>query len=187
MHIISIIQSIIIPTAHAAEEAAANPDVATMFGLNFKLFIAQLFNFAIVLLVLWKWVFTPVTKALQARTQKIEQSLAHAEQVTKDKKEFEVWKEKAMAEARKEAGGIVAGAKADAEALREELLGKTKTAQDALVAEGVERLKREQADMLSEARGQLADLVVEASEKVLREKMTDAKDKELAKKALGKV
>jgi F-type H+-transporting ATPase subunit b len=176
--------SSLIHTARAAEEAAASPNVATMFGLNMKLFLAQLFNFAIVLLVLGKWVFTPVTKALKARTEKIEQSLAHAEAVEASRAEFESWKKQSMTEARKEAADIVSSAKTEAEGLRAELIAKAKQEQEAVVQDGVERLKREQERMIVEAKAELAELVVSAAGKLLGEKMTDVKDKELAKKAL---
>lgn len=174
--------------AHAAEEATAtSPNVATMFGLNAKLFIAQLINFGIVLLVLWKWVFTPVTKALQKRTQKIEQALKHAEDMEVQKNEFEQWKALSMQEARKEAAGIVLKSKTDAEQVKTELLAKAKLEQEKLVEAGVNKLVSEQARLMHEARAKLADLVVQATEKVLGEKLNEKKDVELARKALENI
>ncbi len=177
-------------TAQAAEAVheaaeAANPNVATMFGISAKLFVAQLVNFGIVLLVLWKWVFTPVTKALQKRTQKIEQSLQTAENIQVQKAEFETWKKAEMAQARVAAAEIVGQAKGEAEKVREELLHKAKQEQEKLLADGKKALAQEQEQVLAEARGQLADLVVLAAEKVLKEKLTDKKDKELAQSALN--
>lgn len=171
-------------TAHEAVEAAS-PNVAGMFGVSLKLFVAQLVNFAIVLLVLWKWVFTPVTKALQKRTQKIEQSLQTAESIQVQQAEFETWKQAEMAQARVAAAEVVSQAKGEAEKLRAELLHKTKQEQEKLLADGKKALAQEQEQMLAAARGQLADLVVMAAEKVLKEKLTDKKDKELAQSALN--
>ncbi len=182
-----ILQELFIHTAHAAAEGGNSPDIATMFGLNLKLFIAQLINFGIVFLVLWKWVFTPVTRALQARTKKIEDSLQAAETVTKEKEEFKKWKTANMAEARKEAAEIVEKSRGEAEVVRQELLAKAKTEQEKLLADGHTRLEQEQAQLLASARGQLAELVVSATEKILREKITDKKDVELAKEALSAI
>lgn len=183
------ISHILFHTAQAAEAVheatgAADTNVAGMFGISIKLFVAQLVNFGIVLLVLWKWVFTPVTKALQNRTQKIEQSLQTAENMQVQKAEFETWKKTEMTQARVAAAEVVSQAKIEAEKVREELLHKTKEEQEKLLADGKKALIQEQAQVLAEARGQLADLVVAATEKVLREKLTDKKDKELAQAAL---
>jgi F-type H+-transporting ATPase subunit b len=155
-----------------------------MFGLNAQLFFAQFINFAVVLFVLWKWVFTPVTRALQKRTAKIEASLKHAEDVEVEKAEFENWKAAEMSKVRVEAAGIVSKAKSEAETVRTELLAKAKTEHEKLLLDGRADLARESAQALQEAKGKLAELVVLATEKVLREKLTDKKDAQLAAEAL---
>ncbi len=180
-----------IAVAQAAEEAAhaAEPSsgLAGMFGVSWKLFIAQLVNFSIVLFVLWKWVFTPVTRALQKRTKKIEDSLKTAEDIAKERNSFEKWKAVEMGKARTEAADIVTQAKTEAEVVRSELLAKAKSEQAALVADGKEKLEQEQVRIVKEAKGQLAELVVQATEKVLKEKLTDKKDVQLAEEALRSV
>ncbi len=178
---------IFLQTAHATEEAVASPNVATMFGLNVKLFIAQLINFGIVLLVLWKWVFTPVTKALQKRTAHIEESLKTAEQVMHEKTEFEKWKKGEMSKARVEGTALVSQAKLEAETVRTQLLNKAKQEQEKILQEGKLELERAETQMLQEAKGKLAELVVNATEKILGEKLTDKKDLELAKKAIDEI
>lgn len=178
-----------ISIAKAAEEvahttAAPSQDLAGMFGISWKLFFAQLFNFSIVLLILWKWVFTPVTRALQKRTQKIEDSLKTAESITKEKEKFEKWKAGEMGKARTEAADIVTQAKAEAEVVRIELLAKAKSEQAAIVTDGKEKLKQEQVLMIQEAKSHLAEIVIHAAEKILREKLNDKKDKALAEEAI---
>jgi F-type H+-transporting ATPase subunit b len=181
-HFISVVQA---ATEAATETAhATEPGIAGMFGISWKLFIAQLVNFAIVLLVLWKWVFTPVTRALQKRTARIEESLRTAEKVAHEKTEFEKWKKGEMSKARIEGSAIVAQAKTEAEVVRAELLAKAKQEQEKLLQEGKLELERAETQMLQEAKGKLAELVVSATEKVLGEKLTDKKDLELAKKAV---
>ncbi len=174
--------------AHAAEEAAheaaANPSVAGMFGLNFKLFLAQLINFAIVLFVLWKWVFKPVSKALSDRTSKIEKSLADAKQITEDKETFESWKNAEMGKVRQEAAGIITQAKQDAETVRHQLTEQTKQEQGKILLQTQAQLELEKQKAITEVKGQIADIVVTASEKILREKLTDKKDQDLIKQAL---
>src|SRR5574340_228833 len=93
----------LIPVAYAAEEAASeasNQGLAGTLGINWKLFIAQLVNFGIILAVLWKWVFIPVAKNLAARTEKIEKSLNDADRIAREKEEFAKWREAEMTKVR---------------------------------------------------------------------------------------
>jgi F-type H+-transporting ATPase subunit b len=177
--------SLFIHIARAAEEAAANESVAGMFGLNAKLFIAQLINFGIVLFVLWKWVFKPVSKGLLARTAKIDQSLKDAETIAADRKELEVTKQAELTAARHEAATILTAARQEAAQVRDQLLSETKQEQERLVEQTKAKLIQEQTAMVAGAREQVADLVISATEKILRAKLDERKDKELIKKALA--
>ncbi len=178
--------SLLIPIAHAAEEAAADPGIAGMFGLDLKLFIAQLVNFAIVLFVLWKWVFRPVAKGLTARTEKIEKSLKDAQQITQDKETFDTWKNAEMSKVQQEASGIITQAKQEAEQLRQKLTDQTKQEQEKIVQQTKAQLEQEKQNAVQVVKGQIADMVVGATETILREKLDDKKDQELIKQALQK-
>lgn len=185
MHLPDLV-SLLIPIAHAQEAApeAANLSVAAMFGLNFKLFLAQLINFAVVLFVLWKWVFKPVANALTDRTAKIEKSLLDAKQITEDKETFESWKNAEMGKVRQEASGIITLAKQEAEAVRQKITDQTKQEQGKIILQTQAQLELEKQKAVAEVKGQIADIVVIASEKILKEKLTDKKDQELIKQAL---
>ena len=63
---------IILATGEVTKEAGSGGVIGTL-GLNWKLFMAQLLNFGIVLFVLWKWVFRPVAGALETRRQRVEE------------------------------------------------------------------------------------------------------------------
>jgi F-type H+-transporting ATPase subunit b len=175
----------LIHVAHAAEEVTeASGGIAGTLGLNVQLFIAQLVNFAIVLLVLWKWVFTPVTKALQSRTERIEKSLADAESVAQERIHFDEWKKEEMAKVRAEAGEVITMAKGEANALKASMLIETKHDQEALVEKTRKQLEQEQAQAIAQIKSEVADLVVNATTVILREKLDSKKDKELINAAL---
>lgn len=177
------ISQLIIPVAHAQEAAAPAGGIATL-GLNVKFFIAQLINFGILLLIFWKWILPNVTKALQDRTQRIHRSLLEAERIDKDKKNFEVWKNEQIINARHEANTIVTKAQADTTKIREEALRKTTEDQQKLVEQAKKQIQDEKAQALQSAKGELADLVTNATEKIIRHKLTKEKDEELIKDML---
>ena len=176
--------SILIPIAHAAEAATANNSPIAVLGLDWKLFIAQLVNFGIVLFILWKWVFTPVTAALQKRTAKIEQSLKDAEKTTKDKEEFEKWKQEQMVNTRHEATIIIGKAQADATKAKDEIIKQAQEEQQKVVQDTKKQIEIEKQKALGEAKQELANLVTMASEKIIRGKLDSAKDKELIRESL---
>ena len=166
---------------HAAE---ADPGIVGMFGLNWKLFLAQLVNFGIVLFVLWKWVFKPVTKGLSDRTEKIEGSLKEAERIAKDRETFESWKQGEMGTVRTEASAIITEAKQTAESLRAAALKATSDEQTRLVEQAREKLAQEKTAMIESAKSELADIVVQATSTILKAKIDPAKDKALIDEAL---
>lgn len=177
------IPSLFTPIAHA-QEAAQSSSPTAVLGLNLTLFIAQVINFGIVLFILWKWVFTPVTKALQARTAKIEKSLNDAERISKEKEDFEKWRHLEISKARQEAATIVTKAQADAGAAKDQILQQTKEEQQKLVDQAKKQIEQEKHLRLQSAKSELADLVTNATEKIIKQKLDAKKDEELIKEML---
>lgn len=179
-----------IEIARAASETAAGENsggVLGTLGINWKLFVAQLVNFGIILFVLWRWVFKPVASSLQSRTERIENSLKDADRIEKEKQEFAKWRENEMSNARKQASELITQAKVEAGKTRDELLSKTKQEQEKLVEQAKTQITSEKQKALTEAKSEIADLVVTASEKILRKKLDPKNDLQLIKETLDSV
>jgi F-type H+-transporting ATPase subunit b len=162
-----------VETAHVAESTGA----LAALGIDLKLFLAQLLNFAVVLFVMWKWVYRPLLKTMDARTAKLEQGLKDAEAAGSAKEEAQAERDKAITAARMEAKKIIEEAAAMAETERASAVARTKAEVERVVMTGKERLATEQAAMLADVRAQAAELVTMVAEKVLAEKMDSASDK----------
>ena len=80
----------------------------TQLGIDWKLLIAQIINFLVLLAILYKFLYKPVFKILHDREEKIEKSLRQAERIEKNLFESEAEKSKIVAEARNEAGKVIA-------------------------------------------------------------------------------
>jgi F-type H+-transporting ATPase subunit b len=158
--------------------------VAASLGLDWKLFIAQLINFGVILLIVWKWVYTPLVKAMDDRADKIEQGIKDAEEGTKLRETAEEEKQKLIVEARKQSKEIVEKAEADAKVRQDEIITKARNEVQRVVAEGKQRLRDDQDVMMQEAKERVAELVVSATEKVLREKVDAGKDAGLVRAAI---
>jgi F-type H+-transporting ATPase subunit b len=169
--------------AEAAHEAAPEGVLGTL-GINWKLFIAQLANFAIVLFVLWKWAWKPILKVLDDRSRRIEQSVNDAKRIEEEMKLLDKRRNDGLRAAEQSAQTIITEANASAKATREQLLAESKKEAAQVLAIGKTQLEAEKNRMVHEAKTEIADLVVEASEKVLAESMNDKRHRALVEKVL---
>ena len=156
-----------------AVEAA--PSALEALGINSTLLIAQLINFAVVLLVVWRWVWKPIMRILDERSTKIEKSLVDAKHIEAEVAALEGKRIILMRDAEEKANAIVNEALHAAESQRAEALAKTRLDVEQLVRAGREALGREKTQAVSEAKAELANLVIDAASKVLEESMDDKK------------
>ncbi|MEJ0021158.1 MAG: F0F1 ATP synthase subunit B [Candidatus Doudnabacteria bacterium] len=148
-------------------------------GIDWKLFLAQLVNFAIVLFVFWKWVVKPLGATLTKRTEKIEQGLKNAEHMEAEKKKFEEWKTSEMKKVRSEADHILRTTTDTANKIKQETIVEAQNQANKVLEQAKSNIESEKVQMMKEAKTELATLVVAASEKILRGKLDPKKDHEL--------
>lgn len=165
-------------------EHATEPNFIGTLGLNWKLFLAQLINFGIVILVLWKWVFKPVAGALETRRQKIEESVKKADEIEKRLKEFEASRDQEFRKARAAAEEIIQKATTSGEASKAEILALAKVQAGRILADAQASMAAEKQKMFGEIREEVANLTVMATEKILLEKMDEKKDKKMVEEIL---
>lgn len=152
------------------------------FHIDWKLFIAQLINFAIVFSVLYFFAFKPLVKTMTDRSEKIDKSLKEADEIEKRLALTEREREEIITAAKKQASLIVEEASARGEDRKNELVAKAKEEIGQVINAEKEKLVRDKAETLKEIKNEVAELVVMTVEKLLNEKMTGEKDKELIKK-----
>jgi len=149
---------------------------------NFKVFLAQLVTFAIGMGAVWVIYLKPLGKYLGERKGGIAKDLAAAEEARAEaqklRAEFTAEKARLLEENRK----LMEKTKADAEAFRAELLGKAKAEQDALLKAAKAQIMAERAEAVRQIRNSAAELVVEATGKLLEKNLNNATQAALAEK-----
>lgn len=165
-----------------ASEAASEGGVAVL-GLNAGALILQIATYVIVFLVLKKFAFVPITKVLEERRIKIETGLETADKMERAKQELEEHKEKVLTEARKEAAKIVAESKKESADIVVAAEKKAQAKADQIVADAKAKMTDDVAEAQKGLHEQLAGLVRQATEKVLRSKLDDKADAQLVEKA----
>ena len=179
--------AIMIPVAYADSATSGQQGVLSMLGIDWKLFLAQLVNFVIVLLVLWKWVFTPLSKKLTERTERIEKSLREADDIKKLHQDAEKERLEMIKQARLEVSGIISAGEVSAQKIKEDIISEARTNADRIITDTQRNIEDQKIAMLKEIRIEASELIISATEKILLEKLDSKKDKELIDRSLCQV
>jgi len=161
-------------------------ELLSKLGIDWKLLIAQIINFLVLMAVLYKFLYKPVLKMLDDRKEKIDKSLKHAEEIEKNLFKSEADKAKVLQEARNEAGKILAAAKEMSEKIREDLSNKAKMESLAILEQGKKQLATEKDLMFKEIKGEVANMVKIAAEKILKNTGADV-DKKVIERTLEEI
>ncbi|AKM78142.1 MAG: ATP synthase subunit b [Candidatus Wolfebacteria bacterium GW2011_GWE1_48_7] len=155
------------------------------FHIDWKLIIAQLVNFAIVLFVLKRYAYGPVLKMMTERSDKIEKGIKDAEHAHKKLAEIADKEKEVLVEARKQASEIIIAAEAIALKNKEVIIAESKQQAEKMLSDAARKMEAEKNQMMQEIRTQIADLIVIATEKIIDEKMTTDKDKVIINNAIN--
>jgi len=108
-------------------------------GINWKLFLAQVVNFLIIVAVLRLTVYKPLLKMLRERRERIDKGLRDAEAATKRLGEVEIVGKARLAEVERDAVQVIARAETTAKDREAEILVIAK-GKEAEILKGAERL-----------------------------------------------
>jgi len=172
----------------ASQEAApATGGVLSSLGINGTLFLAQLINFAIIAAILWFLILKPLAKTLKERSKIIDDSIANAKRVDENLRRSETEFQKRVDDAKMEASKIVEKAAGEAESVVAGMKTKAKEEIEVLVTQAKRNITVEKEEMIQGIREEAATLVTKALEKILSEKMTDAKDQKMIEEMVKKL
>jgi F-type H+-transporting ATPase subunit b len=175
------------PTNEETVEAVEETGALGTLGIDGGIFAAQLVNFLVVLLVLWKFAYKPIVKMLDQRSERIERSLKDAEHVEKRVAALEDERKALLAETRAETAKMMETARTEAEALKADLVEKAKREVERVVVNGKAQLKNDQEAMLRDARREMVEIAVSAARKILADGVDEKKAASLAEEVVRKL
>lgn len=155
-------------------------DLLQTLGIQWTKLIPQLFNFGLVLLVLRKFAFKPVFAMLDARQNKIAESVANAEKIQTQLEQTETARQKTLAEAGELANKIIADARAAAGRVSELETQKAIAAAEQIIAKAREAAAQERAATLAELKREVGRLVVQTTMTVTGKVLTAEDQRRLA-------
>lgn len=153
------------------------------FHIKAPLLVAQIVNFTIVAVILWKFAFKPVMAAIEERQRKIEDGLQYAEEMKARLSDAEEQSAQKLREAEDKAAKIVHEARDNAKSYAEKQQQDAIHKAENIVHKAEQAMEQERKQMLAELREEVAQLVVRTSQTVLARELDDEERKRFSNAA----
>ena len=147
-------------------------EIATVFGLDWRLLIIQVVNFGFFLLVLWYFLYNPILKIIDERQKKIEGGIEDAEKATLRLEEIEVERDEILKEASNTASDILETSKGRAQEQSSQITTDANKRADSILSGANLRGKEMKEKALRESKEEIGRAAILAAEKVLRKNQT---------------
>ncbi|PZR07283.1 MAG: ATP synthase F0 subunit B [Archangium gephyra] len=137
-------------------------------------------TFIIVAIILRKFAWGPLLSAVEGREKNITNAIESAKRERAEAEKLLAEQKTAIAAARQEAADAVRKTQADMEKFREELMSKARKEADSLKDDATRAIAEERTRAIAEIKGEAVKLSIAIAEKLLSEKLDDAKHQQLA-------
>ncbi|KXW55909.1 F0F1 ATP synthase subunit B [Ferrovum sp. PN-J185] len=141
--------------------------------------LGQAITFAILIWVTMKFIWPPITAALEERAKKIADGLAAAERAKSDLANAEVKSQEALKEAKTKAAEIISLSEKRRIEIIEEAKHEARTEAERVLAQAKAEVDQEINKAKEALRSQVADLAMAGAEKILRREINPAAHAEL--------
>ncbi len=148
-------------------------------GINLGYLLVQIFNFAIMFVVLKKWLYEPVLRLLQERREMLARAVEDARVAAEARANAEQEAQKILAEARAKADEIIREARDRAEEQKRAILEEAKAEAEKIKQEALAEVEEERNRVLAELREQIAALAVAAAHKIVGASLDEQRQHEL--------
>ena len=145
-------------------------EIIQAFGIDWRLIGIQMFNFALLVVALWYFLYTPVLRILEERQEKLRQGVVDAEKAKIALTEAGKEKGVILQGARHEAESIVALAKAHAETKRTDIIHEAETKAARVIHDAQLRAEEEMERARKASEAEVAQAAILAAENILTSK-----------------
>lgn len=149
-------------------------------GIDWKLLLAQIVNFFILLAVLYKFVYRPVLDMLEKRSKTIERGIADAKAAEERLIHIEKLRDEKMNETAKEIGRLLEQARSEAEAMKKDIVATANSQSEDLLKRARLQMAEEKEKMVEDAKREVAAFIIAATGKLLEREFSSVDQKRLA-------
>ena len=156
-----------------------------MLDINIWNFIWAGINLILLLILMKIFLFKPIRKMMEKRTQMVQDELDSAKKTREEAEQLREQYDSELGSARDEAQKIIDKAHEDAETERAAIIKRSQEEADRIVADAGKTIENERKRVIAQAQTQIADLAVEAASKIIGENVDDEKNRRLVDKFLS--
>lgn len=162
-------------------------EVFKSFGIQPVLLLAQIVNFLIILVLLRKFFYAPITKALEDRKKRIAESLQEANLIEEKLKKTNEDTTKILEEAQNNAQILITEAKNEAEKITERATVEGRKIIEDALAEAKLQIEAERQKMQKQLEQETLALVIEVVKKVLGRNLKGKEKQDLTRSAVSQI
>lgn len=149
--------------------------------------IFAIINFLILVAILYKFLYGPLTKAMDSRKQGIKEALDAADLAQKEAETTRMGLKEEIQNARLEADKILAAAKKSGDLLRSDMQKKAEEEAKGIIDKARAEITYEKEAALNEIKKEVAGLAVDIATKILQEEMDADLQKKISDKYIKEV
>ncbi len=146
-------------------------ELISKLGVDWKLLIAQIINFLVLLVILYRFFYRPILGMMQKRTKRIEDGLKKAKEIEDELVKTQADYRIEISRAKKEANEILEKANVQAEKNKKEMVVKAKEEIAQVINREKKKIAAEKEQTVKEIKAEIADLVTASVEKILEERV----------------
>lgn len=154
-------------------------ELLSKLGIDWKLLLAQILNFAILLGVLTFFVYRPLLDLIDARRERIRKAMEDAKKIEEQKGELARIREEALRRTDFECGALLEKTKREAEKAKTDILESAKREVAQMLEKGKEQLEEERANVFMDVQRTLAQTIVRMTEKILEREFSPSDQRRL--------
>ena len=157
--------------------------IVDTFGIDWPMLIAQAINFLIVAFVIWKFAFKNILSTIKEREKQIADSLSNADKIKLELEETEKQQQETLQEASLAAKKTISTAQEQAKAFIEAQKEDARKQAEEIITKAKVAMEQERERVLSEAREEIASLVVLTTAKVLSKELSVEEKEQFSSRA----
>jgi F-type H+-transporting ATPase subunit b len=180
----SLVISVLAAAPALAQEEAGRPD---LLSPNSGLMAWTLIIFVVLALILSRYAFGPITAAVRAREQALEEALNSAKRDREEAARLLEQHRAALDASRGEAQKLIADARVSAERVRAELVEQAHAEQASMLARARQEIESEKARAIADLRREAVDLAIAGAGKVIERNLDEAANRQLVESFLASV
>ena len=155
-------------------------------GIDWKILLGQIINFAILLYLLKRFVYTPFLSLLEKRRSKIEQGIRNSEEIERKIKKIKEKEKRILNNAREKAIQIAKAAEEKGRKLSEKIVSEGERERERIIKEAMEEAVRKKEEIRERIEKEAIKTSIVLTEEILKEKLDKEKDKNLIEQILMK-